>query len=207
MSEGTGFKLRGLERAFVAGPLKAWLVRTLEAPTLFRNVHSLENAHVLEIGAGRGLGTLALLHHFPTARPVVSDFDPTMLEEAHAFLERAGVGSRVESFRHADAKALPFPDASFDATIAFEAFHHVQGYAAAIHELSRVTHTGGLLLAADVIRPPWAPRWVSVNLPDGILSAGELAQLLKESGFVIEHWRGIPNLWAAVIAWKSTVGH
>ena len=202
MAKGTGYTLRGVERGFVTGP-KAWLVSTLEAPTLLRDVQLPENARVLEIGAGRGTGTLALLNHFPTAHAVVTDFDPTMLEQARAFLARAGAESRVESFRPADAKALPFADASFDATYAFEAFHHVEGYAAVLGELARVTRAGRLLLAADVLRPDWAPRWTRINPPDGIFSARELSDLMRASGFVIERWRGIPNLWAAIVARRA----
>ncbi len=61
MSQGAGFKLAGLEHAFVRSPLKAWLVRAVKAPLLFEGVQLPANARVLEIGAGRGIGTLAFL--------------------------------------------------------------------------------------------------------------------------------------------------
>jgi len=70
MRQASGLKLEGLERAFVAGPVKAWLLRKVEAPILLRGVQLPANARVLEIGAGKGTGTLALLDHFPSARVI-----------------------------------------------------------------------------------------------------------------------------------------
>jgi SAM-dependent methyltransferase len=69
-----------------------------------------------------------------------------MIEEA---VRRAGPRPRV-SFEVADAAALPFPDASFDAVMAQTLLAHVHDPIAILAQLWRVTRSGVRIGALDL---------------------------------------------------------
>lgn len=95
----------------------------------------LEGAEsVLDIGCGDGQISRML-----AARGArVTGIDPTwnQISVAH---ERGGGPSYLRS----TADQLPFPDASFDATVACLVFEHIDAVDAAIAEVARVTRPGG----------------------------------------------------------------
>jgi demethylmenaquinone methyltransferase/2-methoxy-6-polyprenyl-1,4-benzoquinol methylase len=109
---------------------------------------------VLDVCCGTGDLTLELARH--GARAVGCDFVEPMLRIA---LEkgtqekgaRGGVGSR---FVLADAVALPFPAAAFDAaTVAF-GIRNVADRAAALREMRRVVKPGGRAVVLEFTTPP-----------------------------------------------------
>ena len=103
---------------------------------------------VLEVGGGDGAMAAALLQASPAARVMVTDYDPVMVEHASARLR--GFGTRAE-VRRADAAALPFADASFDAVLSFIMLHHVGRWEHALREVVRVLRPGGRLFAYDLL--------------------------------------------------------
>ena len=82
------------------------------ATDLARRLAALGPQRILEIAAGTGAATRAVAAALPQAEIVATDLNPPMVEQAR---HRQTVG-RVD-WRTADAQALPFPDASFDAVI------------------------------------------------------------------------------------------
>lgn len=70
---------------------------------------SFTPAVVLDLGCGTGHAALALAARWPGARIIAADFAPAMLREA-ARHDAAGRCERI----CADARSLPFPDASLD---------------------------------------------------------------------------------------------
>ena len=60
-------------------------------------------------------------------------------------------------YRVADAKTLPFPDASFDLVTCQTLLIHLADPSAVIAEMARVARPGGLVLAAEprTSRPAW----------------------------------------------------
>src|ERR1043166_3050522 len=91
-------------------------------------------ARVLDIACGTGIATAAAAKL--GARVTGADFSPEMLPEArrrHPAL----------AFETADAEALPFADASFDAVIANFGIHHVERPQRAIAEARRGVARGG----------------------------------------------------------------
>jgi SAM-dependent methyltransferase len=68
---------------------------------------------VLETAAGTGIVTRRLRDALPGAQIIATDLNPPMLERAAAKFKP---GEAIE-FRPADATALPFADASFDAVV------------------------------------------------------------------------------------------
>ncbi len=60
-------------------------------------------------------------------------------------------------FVHADALALPFGDATFDAVTISYGIRNVEDTAAALRELRRVTRPGGIAVINEFSTPVWGP--------------------------------------------------
>ena len=89
-----------------------------------------------------------VLRRFPDVRLEATDYDQSMVDAAARRL--APFGPRAE-VRQADATALPFPDASFDAALSFIMLHHVVHWEQALAELVRVLRPGGVLVGYDLM--------------------------------------------------------
>jgi len=95
-------------------------------------------ARVLEIGGGRSGMARKLL---PAAHVTSTDLD-----SAHA---EAFTGDPQTTFMVADATALPFEDASFDAVTLLDVLEHIPDDAAAAREAWRVVRPGGWILVSS----------------------------------------------------------
>jgi SAM-dependent methyltransferase len=93
-------------------------------------------AEVLEVGGGTS-GLTSLL--YPGAKVTNADLDPSCGDSA----VNSGPG---RTFVVADATALPFAEASFEAVTMFDVIEHVVDHAKAIEEARRVLRPGGFLL-------------------------------------------------------------
>jgi ubiquinone/menaquinone biosynthesis C-methylase UbiE len=99
------------------------------------------SGRILELACGTGILTAELSRRLPSsARLVATDLNPPMLELAR---DKLGAGLPIE-WRQADAAALPFPDASFDAVVCQFGLMFVPDKAAAFREARRVLVHGGL---------------------------------------------------------------
>jgi demethylmenaquinone methyltransferase/2-methoxy-6-polyprenyl-1,4-benzoquinol methylase len=110
---------------------------------------------VLDICAGTGeLSFLLARAVGPEGHVVATDFCDQMLDMAR----RKQNGSHANlSFSLADAKALPFPDSSFDAvTVAF-GMRNIPDTILALKEIRRVLRPGGRFLCLELTRP--GNRW------------------------------------------------
>ena len=103
---------------------------------------------VLEIGAGSGAMAEEVLATSPAVTLCVTDFDEAMVATAADRLAR--FGPRVTA-RQADATALPFADASFDAVLSWIMLHHTIDWETALSEAVRVLRPDGLLLGYDLV--------------------------------------------------------
>jgi SAM-dependent methyltransferase len=122
---------------------------------------------VLDIGAGTGRSTIMVLAERPKATVVALDlfgdsfamhFGPGGRPEDRlmANLRAAGVAARA-SVQAGDMRALPLPDASFDAVVSAYAMDHVGGDGArrALAEAHRVLKPGGECLLMLVANDAW----------------------------------------------------
>jgi SAM-dependent methyltransferase len=109
------------------------------ARDLARRVAAARPQSVLEIAAGTGVVTRAMRELLPAATTIVAtDLNPAMLETA----QQVGTPGAVE-WRQADAMALPFADASFDAVVCQFGAMFFPDKAKAFAETRRVLRPGG----------------------------------------------------------------
>jgi ubiquinone/menaquinone biosynthesis C-methylase UbiE len=105
--------------------------------------------HILDLGAGTGLVTLALAPHAHTVTAL--DISPAMLERLQAHAASGGL-TNVELVT-ADMHSLPFADETFDLVVSNYAFHHLEDTAKeiAVSEARRVLVPSGRLIVCDMM--------------------------------------------------------
>lgn len=108
-------------------------------------VCSRATGQTLEVAIGTGLNLPFYGQHVQLTG---IDFSPAMLGIAR---DRARQLGRTVDLREADARALPFPDASFDTVVCTFSLCAIPDDRRAVAEMSRVLRPGGLLLLADHI--------------------------------------------------------
>ena len=155
--------------------------------------------NVLELAAGTGVATRELAARLaPAVQLVASDLNEAMLAVAKA----KGAAKTVDWCR-ADAMALPFDGASFDAVVCQFGVMFFPDKARAFAEVRRVLCPGGTLLfnvwdrieTNDFARivdetvaelfPEDPPRFLA-RLPHGYFSAATIARDLAQAGFAAQ---------------------
>jgi SAM-dependent methyltransferase len=102
---------------------------------------------VLDVAAGNGNASLAAARRWCDV--VATDYVPGLLKNAR---ERAAADRLQIDFRHADAEALPFPDASFDVVMSIFGVMFTANQDLAATEMMRVCRPGGKIGMAN-----WTP--------------------------------------------------
>jgi SAM-dependent methyltransferase len=117
---------------------------------------------VLEVGCGSGEVTRLVARSAGGAEPVVGvDVNRYLLREAASLARAQGLADRIR-FEEGNAEALPFPDASFDVTVACTVME--EGNAdRMLAELLRVTRAGGRI--GVLVRAVDMRRWIGLPLP------------------------------------------
>jgi ubiquinone/menaquinone biosynthesis C-methylase UbiE len=103
---------------------------------------------VLDVAAGNGNASLAAARRWCDVTS--TDYVPALLERGRM---RANADGLQMQFQEADAEALPFPDASFDAAVSTFGVMFTADHARAASELTRVTKRGGKIGLAN-----WTPE-------------------------------------------------
>lgn len=137
------------------------------------SVDYIRDRDVLEVACGGGPGLRYLAERARSLK--AGDYSPEVLARAQRH-----VGGDVE-LRVFDAQAMPYPDASFDAVIIFEALYYVPSAARFLAEAKRVLRPGGALLISNANRDLYdfnpSPHSTVYH---GVV---ELRQLLEGAGF------------------------
>lgn len=151
---------------------------------------------VLDLGCGAGF----LANYLAAAGHQVTGIDTTTENLVVAKLHDA---TRRVAYQVADARALPFPDASFDVVCAMDLLEHVEPPQALIAEASRVLRPGGLFFFHTFNRT-WLANlivikgvaWFVKNTPKDLHvlhlfhTPAELAAMCAASGLEIGELRG-----------------
>jgi len=148
---------------------------------------------VLDLGAGTGSTTRAVIDAHPDARVVLVDENPGMLAVATDLLAPAN----IEQVVVADLSD-PLPVGPFDLVVSALAIHHLDG--AAKRALFANVHdrlgAGGRFAMADVVVPADAAEVVTPLTPgyDKPDRAADLIEWLAAAGFRTEHVWSSPDL-------------
>lgn len=108
---------------------------------------------ILEIGPGVGRHTLSVASRVqPTGRVDAVDLQPEMLRYLERRAQRHGVENIVG--RCADATALPYPPATFDAVFLVTVLSEIHDPSGALGEFSRVLKPNGRLVVGEMMPDP-----------------------------------------------------
>ena len=160
----------------------------------------LHGVRVLDVGCGGGY----LAESLARAGCAVSGVDRSASTIATA-QRHADAGGRSITYRTADALALPFPDAAFDAVVSSDFLEHVSDHLdAIIAEQVRVLRRGGVL-GFETVNRTWRARLVLIWLAQDLLRVvprhlhayalfirpAELARCLERHGVAVTETRGM----------------
>ncbi len=119
-----------------------------QAMAMVRDAVAGPPRRIVDLGAGTGVGTLALAELFPTAEVVAVDISPDSLHRLHGAAERRGMGDRVSTVV-ADLDA-GFPDLqAVDLAWSSLAMHHLTDPVRVLTDLRAVTSPGGVVALAE----------------------------------------------------------
>jgi len=135
---------------------------------------------VLEVGPGTGYYALDVAGR--VGRLDVLDVQQQMLD--HTMRRAAGAGITTIRPTLGDARALPYPDATFDGAYLVTVLGEVPDQDAALRELARVLRPGGRLVVGELLGDP---HWVS---PASVRRRGEAAGLRfqERAGRLLGHY-------------------
>ena len=111
-----------------------------------------KDGHFLDVGTGPAQIPILLAQRCPDIRITAIDLSKEMLNIAKRHVAAAELTARI-TLEHVDAKALPYPDNTFDGLISNSIVHHIHDSLRALQEMSRVVKPGGLVLIRDLVRP------------------------------------------------------
>jgi SAM-dependent methyltransferase len=138
----------------------------------------LQGADVLELGSGPGLTTDWLADR--GARLTAVEYDKT---DAMSLAARR----HDVTVLHADARALPLPDSSFDAVVCFTMLHHLPSPAAQdelFAQAARVLRPGGIFAGSDSL---FGPLFALAHIGDTmtLVDPSGLPSRLEEPGLTV----------------------
>ena len=141
------------------GAVTAWVAGAVPPPGL-----------VVDLGAGTGVGTFALLREFPGARVVALDLSAPLLERLRARADGLGVADRVE-VRQTDLDAA-WPDltgrggAGVDLVWASASLHHLADPDRVLADVVGALRPGGALVVLELEGfPRFLPDDVGLGTP------------------------------------------
>jgi arsenite methyltransferase len=146
--------------------------------------HIEKGKSILDVGCGTGKTSSAFAKQ-RGCRVVGVDLSPRMIAWAKETAQREGVLNQVE-FRTADAKQLPFDDATFDAVICESVLALVPDKTKALHEFIRVCKPGGYVGMNET-------TWLTVPVPPEMQAVMETAEFSSQKLVTLDEWRALLN--------------
>ncbi|TMR35716.1 methyltransferase domain-containing protein [Actinomadura geliboluensis] len=142
---------------------------------------------VLDVGCGVGEPAVRIAQHHDVRITGIT-LSHWQVREATRRVISGGVRGQVE-IEHADATALPYPDASFDAVLAFDSLANAEDKGRWLSEMFRVLRPGGRCVFTDYPRLSDPTDAEMAVLRDAALfdpaPAGEIVKRAEAAGFEI----------------------
>jgi SAM-dependent methyltransferase len=159
--------------------------------------------HVVDLGAGTGAGTFALLARFPAARVTAVDSSAAMLARLTEAARAKGLGDRVRTLEADAVAGLPgIEDA--DLVWASASLHHLDDPARALAGIRDALRPGGLLAVAEL---DGMPRF----LPDDAVTDGPGLEARCREALSALYAQQLPHMgadWGVLLAGAGlTVEH
>lgn len=147
--------------------------RQEELITTLEIVGDIAGATVVEIGAGQGFLTGALVARVGSGGKVVAvDNSELQLAELH-------IAQPTVQCVHASSESMPLADESADVVISLANFHHIADKPRAFRECARVLKPGGRFILADVCDRTAMQRYFD-EVVDRICSTGHQHHFLDQ---------------------------
>jgi len=194
----------------------------LVAPLLVDFTDLPDRCRVLDLGSGTG--SLSCVIAERKGRAGVLGIDPS--QEYVTYAESRNPFPDQVSFQVGDAQHLPFPDASFDATLSLLAFNFIPDPKRALSEARRITKPGGTISAAvwdygdgmRMLRTFWdaakAESLDEKHMP--LCRAGELADLWRQGDLenvreepldITMQFQSFEDYWDPFLLGQGPAGH
>lgn len=173
---------------------------------------------ILDLGCGPGAMTIPLMR--AGARVISTDLSADMIADTTRRVRTLGLEPAVAI---ADAVALPFATASFNAVVTLGVLEYVREIRAAMTEIARVLELGGVLIATMSL-PRHVERWavriaarlrgISSGAKQYIYSRPAFDEIITSAGFAIEARRccsfapfPVDAVWPRSVEWiDKTLG-
>ena len=189
------------EKLLIRSPLRAYMLRRLEAPRVLSNLDIGARNVCLDIGCGSGVGALLINQYLDCEKVVGIDIDPDMVTAAEEYVSHPpkwaqNIRTDNIEFLCEDATRSNFPDYHFDAVFLFGVLHHIKEWRKAISEVYRMLKEGGVFsFSEETLLPDFIFRFGKPGLDAAYklfggtpISEGELKATLEGSGFSIQRF-------------------
>jgi ubiquinone/menaquinone biosynthesis C-methylase UbiE len=152
----------------------------------------IASTQVLDAGCGLGGASRYLAAEYGCKVTGVDITEP-YCRVATMLAMRLGLADRV-SYRHCDALAMPFADASFDVVWTQHATMNISDKFSFYEEILRVLKPGGVLASYDILSGTggdvyYPVPWARDTATSFLVSPKQMRNVLEDVGFEIEYWQ------------------
>jgi ubiquinone/menaquinone biosynthesis C-methylase UbiE len=146
-----------------------------------RAVRMASEGEAVDLGCGPGQLVIAMARQAPALHVIGVDLSDEMLAQAGENAQSAGLAGQV-SYRHGDARQIPFPDGSLDLVVSTMSLHHWADPVSVLNEIARVLRPGGSYLIFDLRRDMVAPGYLLIWFATNVVVPRALRRVREPLG-------------------------
>lgn len=151
---------------------------------------------VLDVGCGGGGNMVRIMKQCSESQVYGIDYSQTSVECSRKNTEKFSDRCSVS---YGDAMFLPYDDNTFDRVVSFESIYFWTDPMKGIQEIMRVLKKGGkIVLASEMTNPEKGKFWTDHCEGMTIYNSQQLAEFLKQAGFVGVKTHTAHKVWCVV---------